>query len=174
MNPTEIKFKDYPTFTPNLTPYQIMKMGAFGGTYWRPIYSTITNKYYKNKHKKYNWDLPDDLLCLENCNKLINKYKVKSGTSLDYWESKNWITKYDPYGQFQWYCNFYNGRRTLDDERQIKRWEGVAGVNGRFRKRLINLINNKKSKYNDYSISPKIRQLLLQWGYELTESDFKK
>ena len=28
------------------------------------------------------------------------------------------------------------------------------------------------SKYDDYSISPKIRQILLYWGYELTKKDF--
>ena len=28
------------------------------------------------------------------------------------------------------------------------------------------------SKFDDYSISPKIRQILLHWGYELTEKDF--
>ena len=27
-------------------------------------------------------------------------------------------------------------------------------------------------KFDDYSISPKIRQILLHWGYELTEKDF--
>ena len=26
-------------------------------------------------------------------------------------------------------------------------------------------------RFDDYSISPKIRQILLHWGYELTESD---
>ena len=34
-----IVFKDYPEFTPNLTPQEIFEMGSFGGTYWRPIYS---------------------------------------------------------------------------------------------------------------------------------------
>ena len=29
------------------------------------------------------------------------------------------------------------------------------------------MIRNAGSKYNDYSISPKIRQILLHWGYEL-------
>ena len=33
------------------------------------------------------------------------------------------------------------------------------------------MIKDKGSKYNDYSISPKIRQVLLHWGYELVESD---
>ena len=33
------------------------------------------------------------------------------------------------------------------------------------------MINDLYGKFDDYSISPKIRQILLQWGYELTESD---
>ena len=32
---------------------------------------------------------------------------------------------------------------------------------------------NSGSKYNDYSISPKIRQILLHWDYELTKKDFE-
>ena len=28
------------------------------------------------------------------------------------------------------------------------------------------------NKFDDYSILPKIRQILLHWGYELTEKDF--
>ena len=34
------------------------------------------------------------------------------------------------------------------------------------------MIRNVGSKFVDYSISPKIRQILLHWGYELTEKDF--
>ena len=33
------------------------------------------------------------------------------------------------------------------------------------------MIKSKNAKYNDYSISPKIRQTLLHWGYKLVESD---
>ena len=32
----------------------------------------------------------------------------------------------------------------------------------------MKMIKNSGSKY-DYSISPKIRQILLHWGYELTK-----
>jgi len=46
-------FKDYPDFRPNLTPREIFKLGSFGGTYWRPIYSSVVNKNLKNVHKKY-------------------------------------------------------------------------------------------------------------------------
>ena len=34
------------------------------------------------------------------------------------------------------------------------------------------MIKDAGSKFDDYSISPKIRQILLHWGYELTEKDF--
>ena len=102
----------------------------------------------------------------------INKYKKKVGTTLRFWESKGWIEKQDPYGWVQWYCRFYNGRRSSDDERQISRWKALAGENGRFRKWLINLIKQKNSTYDDFSISPGIRQTLQHWGYKLTKKDF--
>ena len=34
------------------------------------------------------------------------------------------------------------------------------------------MIRDAGSKFDDYSISPKIRQILLHWGYELSENDF--
>ena len=33
------------------------------------------------------------------------------------------------------------------------------------------MIRNAGSKFDDYSTSPKIRQILLHWGDELTEKD---
>ena len=42
----------------------------------------------------------------------------------------------------------------------------------RFRDQLVKMIRNAGSKYDNYSILPKIRQILLHWGYELTEKDF--
>ena len=39
----------------------------------------------------------------------------------------------------------------------------------RFKGKLVKMIKNSGSKYDDYSISPKIRQILLHWGYELTK-----
>ena len=43
----------------------------------------------------------------------------------------------------------------------------------RFRGKLVKMIKNSGSKYDDYSISPKIRQILLHWRYELTKKYFK-
>ena len=34
------------------------------------------------------------------------------------------------------------------------------------------MIRNAGSRYDDFSISTKIRQILLHWGYELTEKVF--
>ena len=42
----------------------------------------------------------------------------------------------------------------------------------RFRGKLVKMIKDTGSKFNNYSILPKIRQILLHWGYELTEKDF--
>ena len=42
----------------------------------------------------------------------------------------------------------------------------------RLRGKLVKMIRNAGSKFDDYSVSPKIRQILLHWGYELTEKDF--
>ena len=173
------KFKDYPEFTPNVSPKEVFEMGSFGGTYYRPIYSSITKKKYKSKDviKEYpkSWFKNVDIATMvisSDYDKNINKYKVVCGSSLETWEKNGWIVKQDPYGWFQWYCRFYRGRRTDDDERQIDRWNKIVGPNGRFRIRLMNMLINKNKEYDDYTISPVIRQVLLHWGYELTKKDF--
>lgn len=160
-------FKDYPEFRPNLTPKQIFSQGAFGGTYFRPITSSITGKSYKNKHTKYQFNISDNLLTREHEDNKLNKFGVHSGTTLEYWEERGWIKPQDPYGWVQWYCEFYYGRRSSDDERQINRWLAFAGPNGRFRLRLVSLCRQKKRKLSDTSVSPIIRQGLHHWAYEV-------
>ena len=41
-----------------------------------------------------------------------------------------------------------------------------------FRGKLVKIVRDAGSKLDDYSISPKIRQILLHWDYELTEKCF--
>ena len=42
----------------------------------------------------------------------------------------------------------------------------------RFTGKLVKMIKDANSIFDDYSISSKIRQILLHWGYELTEKEF--
>ena len=113
-------------------------------------------------------DIDPRYYCSNYYDDKINKYGNKCGTSLRFWENKGWIHPNDPYGWFQWYFGYWLGRRSKDDERQIKRWKGIVN---RFKGKLIKMIKDANTKFDHYSISPKIRQVLLHWGYELVESD---
>ena len=75
------------------------------------------------------------------------------------------------YGWFQWYCRFYLGRRSTDDERQVARALGVASKKGRFRNQLIGKCARAGKAFDDVSVSPVIRQSLQHWGYVLTSRD---
>lgn len=150
-------------FNPDYKPIEMENMGIFGGTYFRPIYSTITNKNYKNIQEKYG--LKNSACSVYDKEK--NFYKVKCGSSLETWEEKGWITKHDPYGWFQWYCEYHGGRRCDDDERQIARWKSMD----RFKGTLKALILKNGKKFDDPTVSPKIRQVLLHWAIEFKEED---
>ena len=110
-------FSDFPDFRPNLTPREMFSMGSFGGTYWRPIYSSVTQKHYKNVHRKYPFlrGIEETMMSCKEYDKQKNKYGVKVGTSLEFWEGKKWITRYHPYGWVHWYCDFYKGKRSPDE-----------------------------------------------------------
>ena len=99
----------------------------------------------------------------------MNKYGVKCGTLLRFCKNKGWINKINLCCWFQWYFRYWLGRRLKYDERQINRWRRIVS---RFRGKLVKMIKDVGNKFDDYSISPKIRQILLHWGHELTEKDF--
>lgn len=169
---------EYPEFTPNVTPERMFRSGAFGGTYFREIESQVTGKTHRNRHLRYDWakDMNPELLTRpwEEYDKSINKFGVKVGETLEFWEDKGWIKAQDPYGWAEWWCRFYDGRRSRDDERQIKRWLNTAGPNSRFRKRLINMIIDGRRRWDDASVSPKIHQVLWHWGVALTPGDVER
>ena len=139
---------------PNKTPIEIIEEGAIGGTYFRDIYSIVNGKWYRNSWKEFNSlkNIDPKYYSSNFYDVKINKYGVKCGSY------EGWINSIDPYGWFQWYCRYYLGRRCSDDG---SRFKGI----------LVKTIKNKGAKFDDYSISPKIRQILLHWGYELVESD---
>ena len=169
-------------FHPNRTPEEVLRAGAFGGTYFRAIHSGVTNMLYKpdevladSVHHTWIKGLnAKTMLTSLKYQPVVNKFGVKCGGSLGMWESSGWITEIDPYGWFQWYCRFYQGRRCEDDARQISRWSKSAGPKGRFRSQLCNKILAANTKCDDTKISPVIRQTMLHWGLEITKDVLEK
>eukprot|EP00756_Hemistasia_phaeocysticola_P020811 Hpha_TRINITY_DN15740_c1_g6::TRINITY_DN15740_c1_g6_i1::g.37496::m.37496 len=155
-----LSFKGHPEFTPNLSPQQVFELGAFGGTYWRPIHSGVVKKDLRDQHKEFAAfkGIPDKgagnkmTLAWSRYDKDKNHFKAKCGATLEEWEQSGWITRHDPYGWFQWYCRFYEGRRLNDgeDARQIGRWQRSAGPRGRFARRTAK--------------SAVVKQVLLHWA----------
>jgi hypothetical protein len=114
---------------------------------------------------------------------------VKVGQSIEEWEAAKWIVhEWDASrricpapltesrqvrGWFQWYCRFFIGRRCDDDERQIKRWAGVAGKTGRWRNTLLKKYHSahlSEVSPTEETVSPAIRQTLLHWALDVTTS----
>ena len=97
-------FADAPAdFAPNLSPAEVFHAGAFGGTYFRPIHSGVTKKDYRDQHLEFpaayfsGLDI-GKMVTSSTYRPEINKFGVKSGTSLLDWESAGWIAAQDPYG----------------------------------------------------------------------------
>ncbi|CAG9461844.1 unnamed protein product [Pedinophyceae sp. YPF-701] len=176
-------FKDHPEFRPNLTPQQCIRAGVFGGIYFHPrggrpgilghsvdvTHEEFPREWFQDAQGK---PLPESSYRNRRYEASNNRYGVKAGQDQAFWEDKGWIHPQDPRGWFQWYCRFYQGRRTEDDERQIGRWAGVAGDKGRWRRNLVGKIVRANKPFDDASVSPVVRQTLLHWAYDLTANDF--
>lgn len=144
------KYKDFPHFQPDYTTKQMFQLGIMGGSYFRPIHSSVTNKDYKDDYKEFKFlsKIPVNKLTNSEQDININKYKQKASLSLEYWESHGWVKPQDPRGTIQWMCRFHQGRRTQDDKRQIHR-----------ALRVLIRFGQKKNP------SDRIKQALLHWGW---------
>ena len=144
-------------FGTNKTPIEVIKEVAFGGTYFRYIYSGVNGQWYKKSWKEFNQlkNIDQKCYCSSYYDVSVNKYGVKCRTYLRFWENKGWINEIDRYGWFQWYFRYWLARRLQDDEKQINRCKKVVI---RFRGKLVNMI--KDARHN-MTISPKTRQILL-------------
>lgn len=144
---TEPEGKNFdPDFNPELTPKEMLELGVFGGVYMRDSLDEFPKDWFT--HAKFAPNMHDPLL---------NYFKVDASQPLSVWKDKNWIHPNDPRGWFQWYCRYYRGRRQIDDDRQIKRWNAM--------KRHIAQIK-KSCTIGDLACRPRQRQALLHWAYD--------
>lgn len=135
-----------PDFKPELTPKQMLELGVFGGKYMTDCVNEFPKGWFENAK-----------LSPEGKNTDLNYFKVDASQPLSVWQKKGWINPQDPRGWFQWYCRYFMGRRSRDDERQIKRWRAM--------KRHIAQIK-KNCKQGDLNCRRRQRQALLHWAYD--------
>lgn len=83
-----------------------------------------------------------------------NFFRVSA--SLKTWPEK-WHNEQHPVGWLNWFENWSKGIRTDDDERQIKRWVS-------FKARHLAQLRKADPTLENWSIQPKRRQALLNWG----------
>ena len=116
-----------------MTPEEVLRAGAFGGGYFRPINSGVVRARLQGAWRELpaSWlaglSIPT-AVASPTYRESANRYGVRCGQSLEAWEESGWITAWDPYGWFQWYCRWTLGRRCEDDGRQIARWLACAGA----------------------------------------------
>ena len=71
-------------FGTNKTPIEIIKEGSFGGTYFRDIYSSVNDRWYKNSWKEFKElnDIDKKYYSSDYYDVSLNKYGIKCDTLL--------------------------------------------------------------------------------------------
>ncbi len=135
-----------PRFKPGLTPKEMLSLGVFGGKYITDCQQEFPKSWFVNAK-----------LSPEKHDPKLNFFKINASQPLSVWRDKNWINPDDPRGWFQWYCRYYLGRRSSDDDRQIKRWLAI--------KRHLTQIK-KNCPPQDLNCRRRQRQAVLHWAYD--------
>jgi len=135
-----------PDFKPELTPREMLELGVFGGKYMTDCRREFPASWFRKAK-----------LSPDGSDPKLNFFGVAASQPLSEWRRKGWIHPQDPRGWFQWYCRYYRGRRSLDDERQIRRWRQM--------KRHIAQLKSGCAR-RDLSCRKRQRQALLHWAYD--------
>ena len=151
---------EYPQFNPDYTPVAMFKLGIFCGAYFveNQIPGHWQDSVPKNFLVNFNSNETDLLLINDKPTVQLNKFAVQSGSSYNDWIEKGWINKQDPYGWVNWYINFFYGRRSTDDKRQIGRWCAFKGRHSGTLRRT----GNPKNETHGF----KTRQNMLHWAID--------
>jgi len=141
--------KDFdPTFKPDLTPQEMLKLGVFGGAYFTP----------EDRAELPTAWFTEARISDHGPDQRYNYFEVSASQPLKVWQAKGWIYPDDPLGWFQWYCRYYLGRRIPDeDKRQIGRWRAIRRHVGQLQ---------GACQIGDLNCRPRQRQALLHWAYD--------
>ena len=106
-------------FGTNKIPVEVIKEDEFGGTYFRDMQSGVNGKWYRKSWEEFDElkNIDQKYHCSNYYDVSVNKYGVKCGTSLRFWENNDWTHSINPYRWFQRYFRYFLGRRSVDDER---------------------------------------------------------
>ena len=66
-------------FGPNISPVEVIKKGAFGGTYFRDIHSGVNHRWYKNSWEEFEElkSIDKKYYCSDFYDVNINSYGVE-------------------------------------------------------------------------------------------------
>jgi hypothetical protein len=121
-------------FNPLFTPYEMLELGVFDGSYFSEYSDFATKPVVKSE----------------------NLFAKNVSSPKETWIKNGWITPEDPLGWFQWYVRYWHGRRIESiDEFQIKRWCSFVARHG---------AQVKKNGAGDLSKRRRQRQCLLHWA----------
>lgn len=135
-----------PEFRPELTPKQLLRLGVFGGKYMTDCRAEFPEDWFAQAK-----------LCRARHDARLNYFGVNASQPLCVWRKNGWLYQEDPRGWFQWYCRYFMGRRSVDDERQIRRWRAIS-------RHVAQLRKNCPAGVLD--CRPRQRQALLHWAYD--------
>ncbi len=134
-------------FKPQLTPAEMLRFGVFGGKYMTDCRREFPKNWFARAKLSHERRDPS-----------LNFFGVDASQPLSEWKRKGWIHPDDPRGWFQWYCRYYMGRRTPDeDARQIGRWKAI--------RRHVRQVQ-KHCEPGDLLCRRRQRQALLHWAYD--------
>jgi hypothetical protein len=136
-----------PGFQPDLAPTQMLQLGVFCGKYLTDTRDEFPRSWFARAR-----------LAPKGRDCSLNYFGVEASQKLSVWREKGWIHPDDPRGWFQWYCRYFMGRRTPEeDRRQIRRWKAM-------RRHVLQILRNCEP--GDLGCRRRQRQALLHWAYD--------
>lgn len=123
----------------------MLELGVFGAHYFEGYHDEYPSDWFKNAKISKTHDFHQ------------NYFDIDASQTRQEWEAKGWMRDQDPRGWFQWYCRYYLGRRSPDDERQINRWKQMTRHVGQVKAHC---------QPGDELCRRRQRQALLHWAYD--------